>query len=105
MNFQPKLVRDKIPEIIRKDGTSCEFVTMKQDEYRRRLCDKMREELDEFSSEPSLEEAADMYEVFLAILEEWGYPWPDVIREAAWKRRERGGFSEKILLKTIGEKV
>lgn len=105
MSFQPKLVRDRIPEIIQKSGTLCEFVTMNQAEYRRRLCDKMREELDEFSSEPSLEEAADMYEVFLAVLEEWGYPWPDVIREAAWKRRERGGFSEKILLKTIGEKV
>ena len=105
MIFQPKLVRDRIPEIIKKNGTLCEFVTMGQAEHRRRLCDKMREELDEFSLEPSVEEAADMYEVFLAMLEEWGYSLTEVRQEADWKRNERGGFREKILLKTIGQPV
>ena len=105
MSFQPKLVRDRIPEIIKKNGTLCEFTTMEQTEYRSRLCDKMREELDEFSLEPSLEEAADVYEVFLSMLKEWGHSLDDVIQEAAWKRKERGGFTGKVLLKTIGEKV
>jgi predicted house-cleaning noncanonical NTP pyrophosphatase (MazG superfamily) len=102
MIFRPKLVRDRIPEIIRKNGTPCEFVAMDDTEYCKRLCDKMREELEEFSLEPSVEEAADMYEVFLAILEAWGYSLVDVIQEADWKRSERGSFRGKILLKKIG---
>jgi predicted house-cleaning noncanonical NTP pyrophosphatase (MazG superfamily) len=102
MTFRPKLVRDRIPEVIRKNGTPCEFVVMDDAEYRKRLCDKMREELEEFSLDPSVEEAADMYEVFLAMLEEWGLSLADVLQEADWKRNERGGFGEKILLKKIG---
>ena len=61
-----KLVRDKIPQIIEESGRSCEYHVASHDEYKTRLYEKMREELDEFIEAPCEEEAADMYEVLQA---------------------------------------
>ena len=46
MKRYDKLVRDRIPQIIREDGRSCRTRTLGQEEYLSRLEDKLREELD-----------------------------------------------------------
>ena len=42
-----KLVRDRIPEIIRKSGNECEFVILSEAEYRQALRQKLIEEAGE----------------------------------------------------------
>jgi predicted house-cleaning noncanonical NTP pyrophosphatase (MazG superfamily) len=101
MSFQAKLVRDKIPEIIEKSGKSCRHSVLTDAEYDFYLIEKLQEELSEFAETPCLEEAADIYEVFLSMLKNWKLEMKDVMTVAEAKRDLRGGFSEKILLEHV----
>jgi predicted house-cleaning noncanonical NTP pyrophosphatase (MazG superfamily) len=97
-----KLIRDKIPQIIKEaGGTGQRYHVADRDEYRHRLFEKMREELDEFVEDPCLEEAADMYEVFVTILKEHNLDLAEVMFKSYDKKEERGGFRERIVLENI----
>jgi len=102
MTFRPKLVRDRIPDIIKEAGRSCEYTVMDDQEYECCLLDKLYEEIDEFMEDPCVEEAADIYEVFLTLLSNNHLDLNEVLLVADSKRRTRGGFIERILLKKIG---
>ena len=99
-----KLVRDKIPELIRASGREVVCRVVRDQEYNSYLLEKMREELQEFAEVPSLEEAADIYEVFLTFLKNWGIELSDVRKFAQYKSRERGKFDGGIVLDDIIEK-
>ena len=73
------------------------------DEYKILLHKKMNEEIDEFRAEPSVEEAADIYEVFLAIIKNWGFDLQEVVDAADLKREIRGGFGERVILLEAGD--
>ena len=96
-----KLVRDLIPQIIEENGKSCEYYVASYDEYKARLYEKMREELDEFINTPCYEEAADIYEVFSSICAMHDLNMVQVEIAAVDKRKERGGFKEKIVLESV----
>jgi len=98
-----KLVRDFIPQIIKESGKSCEYHTANYDEYKARLYEKMREELDEFINTPCEEEAADMYEVLRAICLLHTFPMEVVENVAAEKRVQRGAFNDWIILEKVDE--
>lgn len=51
-----KLVRDKIPEIIRANGEVPVTRTLDEEEYLRELIKKLKEETAEFAAETSIEE-------------------------------------------------
>ena len=98
MKRYDKLVRDRIPQIIREDGRSCRTRTRGQEEYLSRLEDKLREELDEYLQSGSMEELADLCEVIRAVAAARGSSIGEVEAIRARKARERGGFAERILL-------
>ena len=98
-----KLVRDKIPDIIKEDGKECKYHVANYEEHKTRLYEKLREELDEFIEEPSEEEMADMYEVLLAICRLHGLSMWNVQHVAADKRTQRGGFQGRIVLEEVSE--
>jgi predicted house-cleaning noncanonical NTP pyrophosphatase (MazG superfamily) len=93
-----KLVRDKIPEIIR--GTGETPVTRKVTglEFRAALIEKLFEEFDEFvaahTRDEILGELADIVEVAYAIADSYGGGLEDV---RLVKLAERGGFNEGII--------
>ena len=62
-----KLVRDKIPEMIREQGETPVFRILEQEEYLKELDRKLHEEIREYQEDKSLEELADVLEVMLAI--------------------------------------
>mgnify|MGYP003989748029 FL=1 len=68
------------------------------DEYKELLAKKMQEEVEEYMSDHSLEEAADIYEVFLSLLSLWGHDLHDVVTCADEKREDRGSFNERVVL-------
>jgi predicted house-cleaning noncanonical NTP pyrophosphatase (MazG superfamily) len=100
-----KLVRDKIPKIIEDSGRKCKYHIAKIPEYNLSLYDKVLEEMTEFKEYPCVEEAADIYEVFLALLRNSGIEYQDVKDVAAAKREERGGFSIGYILEEVEKKT
>jgi len=98
-----KLVRNLIPHIIEENGKTCKYHVASYDEYKARLYEKMREELDEFINTPCYEEAADIYEVFSSICDLHGMSIPQVKYAAIVKRKDRGGFNDRIVLEEVNE--
>jgi predicted house-cleaning noncanonical NTP pyrophosphatase (MazG superfamily) len=98
-----KLVRDKIPEIIKKSGHKPIVYTADDEEYIKRLYDKLIEEIEEFKKNPSSEELADILEVCDAIMMYYGISSEDVKEIKNKKFEERGGFLNKIILKEVIE--
>lgn len=96
-----KLVRDRIPEIIRKNGIDCKFVTLSQTEYRQALRQKLIEEAREAAEaneQNLILELADLYEVIDAVMVSYGIERDLVIAEQVKRREERGGFEQKVML-------
>lgn len=96
-----KLVRDKIPEIIKASGKTCITEILSDEDYLRMLDAKLDEELKEYHEDQNLEELADLYEVLLAVTEARGYTIKELEKLRREKAEERGGFSKKILLKEV----
>ena len=98
-----KLVRDKIPEIIRADGKFPEVTCAMGSVYRELLGRKMSEELEEFMQSPTHEEAADMMEVFRALIEFHDLDPDDVEQARKEKFEERGGFETGAVLWSVSD--
>lgn len=97
-----KLVRDKIPEIIKNDGKTPVIRVIKDKErHHVWLLDKMVEEMNEFYYDPSYEEAADVYEVFRSLVKLYEMDMQKIIKEAEHKRIERGSFDDGIILERV----
>ena len=97
----PKLVRNKIPEIIAADGRKCIYTIASREEMKKLLFDKLKEESEEFLEKPCVEEASDVYEVFLAILNHWDINFYDVVNHSYYKRDENGSFSNGVVLESV----
>ena len=104
MTSVPKLVRDKIPDIIQKSGKDCEFRTAAKKELSLLFLNKLQEEIHEFFNSPNVMEAADVYEVFLETLRYYSIDFSSVVNHAYYKRDEKGGFRRGIVLEIIKEK-
>lgn len=92
-----KLIRDKIPAIIRGKGSTPITRIADRDEYREALFDKLTEEAGELrdaDSEHAPEELADMFEVVLALAADHGVT-RDELEEV--RQAERGGFWQRII--------
>ena len=98
-----KLVRDKIPEIIEKDGKTCTYSVLSDEEYLKKLDEKLGEELAEYQESKSLEELADLLEVMRAVAAARGSSMEEVEKIRQEKARKRGGFEKKILLEKVVE--
>ena len=57
-----KLVRDKIPDIIRESGRSCDYKILSDAEVLDALKDKLIEKANIFAERPSEDEISDIYE-------------------------------------------
>lgn len=100
-----KLVRDKIPQIIKDAGKTPILEILTDEEYLKELDKKLNEEVAEYQEDKSLEEMADILEVLYAICEVRGYSVEQLMQMKVKKQEERGGFSEKIYWKGNAENV
>ena len=99
-----KLVRDKIPEIIKADGRECDIKIVSGEEKYKLLEAKLLEEVNEFLEDKNLEELADVMEVLFGLAESLGYSEEELLKARAKKLRERGGFKEGIVLNSVRNK-
>ncbi|MBP3294895.1 MAG: nucleoside triphosphate pyrophosphohydrolase, partial [Clostridia bacterium] len=61
-----KLIRDRIPEIIAKNGQTARVRVLTDEEYLAKLDEKLGEELAEYLADGNIEELADLLEVLYA---------------------------------------
>ncbi|UOK59054.1 nucleoside triphosphate pyrophosphohydrolase [Metabacillus hrfriensis] len=97
-----KLVRDRIPEVIKRTGKSFNTTILTQEEYIKELKKKSYEELEEYmeskNDEEALEELADVLEILHAFAAVHGSSINEVEEIRKKKAEKRGGFQERIFL-------
>ncbi len=99
-----KLVRDKIPEIIKKSGITPVIHTASDVEYCSKLKKKLHEEVGELERcDPVCiaEELADVLEVIYAISDYYGVDKKELERIRQEKAITRGSFKERIILDEV----
>jgi len=102
MPIYNKLVRDKIPQIIEKDGNTYSSRILDETEYKEELRKKLSEEIDEYlnatNDVEAIEELADVMELIHAVALSHDSSIEEVERVRVEKAKKRGGFEEKIYL-------
>ena len=93
-----KLVRDKIPEIIEKQGKTPLIRILEASEYTAYLERMLDEEVGEYHEGKNLEELADILEVIYALTENLGHSREELLKIYQKKHDDRGGFRDRILL-------
>lgn len=104
-----KLVRDRIPEIIRAHGEKASFRVLTQSAYLEKLDEKLVEELEEYRTSKddahAAEELADLCEVIDALLAAKGISRESFEALRLKKKRERGGFERRLCLEKVEERT
>ena len=98
-----KLIRDRIPEIIKESGKTCITDVLSDEEYLKMVDAKLDEELAEYHKDQNIEELADLLEVIRAATVARGYSIEELEKVRAEKAARRGGFEKKLLLKEVIE--
>lgn len=97
-----KLVRDKIPEIIKAKGGVVETRVLNDEEYKKFLRLKLIEEVAEaneaLTREDLVKELGDVWEVAEALMKNENIDLAEVQALKQKRREERGGFDERIFL-------
>ena len=98
-----KLVRDRIPEIMDREGVRYEVGTLDRDAFREALLAKVVEEAEELRAAASrgevVKEIADVYEVLDALMALEGIDAGEVRDVQTARRRDRGGFERRLVLR------
>lgn len=100
MKIYNKLVRDKIPEILKSKKEN--FITriLTDNEYIDALNLKIQEELKEYLESGEVEELADLEEVLRAILDFKKVSYEEFEKIRLEKVNKRGSFKDKIFLES-----
>lgn len=102
--FYPKLVRDKIPEIIKKQGNIPHIEKMNSSVYYLALQEKLKEETEEYFSDKTVEELADILEVVYALAACHNLSITELEDIRMKKHETNGGFAEHFRLLSIEQK-
>jgi predicted house-cleaning noncanonical NTP pyrophosphatase (MazG superfamily) len=102
-----KLVRDRIPEIIKSEGHHPVTRVLDDASYQVALLAKLLEEAQEANDAAAAadlpNELADVLEVLRALAATAGMSWTELLSFAAEKRSRRGGFEKRIFLESVDQ--
>jgi len=93
-----KLIRDKIPDIIKGSGAVPITHIASDEEYQQKLKEKLQEEVNEFLEDPNTEELADILEVVYALCDLYDIDKDKLEQLRQDKAEKRGDFKDKIIL-------
>ncbi|HET7060408.1 MAG TPA: nucleoside triphosphate pyrophosphohydrolase [Candidatus Saccharimonadales bacterium] len=96
-----KLVRDKIPDIIRADGKRLKSRVLDDAEHLEALLKKLEEEVAELAEARNTEELADVHEVLMALAGALKIEPEELEKVRLDKAAKRGGFQQKIFLEEV----
>ncbi len=98
MTIYNKLVRDKIPSIIRACGEEPRVRILEGEEYAACLEAKLDEEVGEYHRDKNAEELADILEVVFALGASLGLSQQELLALRQEKKEKRGSFDGRIFL-------
>lgn len=98
MKIYNKLVRDKIPEIIKSEGREVKAKILNDEEYKKELNKKLKEEVKEYLEDNNAQELADIVEVVYGILNSMDITIEEFEKIRKEKAKKRGAFNKKIFL-------
>lgn len=101
--FYCKLVRDKIPKIIKKEGKRPIIDILDDEEFEIFLERKLDEEVKEYHDSKEAEELADILEVLITLAKIKGLSFADLVELQTKKAVNKGGFTKKIFLIAVRE--
>lgn len=93
-----KLVRDKIPDIMKSEGKNPTFHVANENQFYDLLKEKLLEEVNEFLENDSPEELCDILEVIYAICENKKRTKQTLEQIRLKKLEERGSFTKRFVL-------
>ena len=98
-----KLIRDKIPEIIEKDGATYKTRILDEKDFKTELLKKLIEEAQEVvgakdDHKELIKELGDILEVIDYLVISFDLNKSEIERVKAERRNSRGGFDKKLLL-------
>ena len=93
-----KAIRDKIPEIIQKDGHSCNVKTLSDEKFLEHLEKKLSEEVVEYQNDKNSEELADILEVIYRVAQLRGVSKEELEKIRIKKSEQRGRFDKNLFL-------
>jgi len=91
-------VGNKIEDIIKKSGKSCNVKKLSDDKFLLELEKKLAEEITEYQNDKNPEELADILEVIYRIAKLRGISKEELENIRIKKSEERGGFEENLFL-------
>ena len=101
MRVYNKLVRDNIPDIIRKSGEIPCISILDDDKYLDELKTKLIEETNEFIESEELLELADILEVVEYLAKAKGSNLDEILRLKEQKEIKNGAFEKKMFLEYV----
>jgi len=108
MKIYNKLIRDRIPEIIAKDGNTADIIILSEESFKQAIKEKLIEEATEVlnadNRDEVLSELADLQEVMDTIKQLYNINTLEVNTIQAVKALQRGKFEKRLYLKSVNEK-
>jgi predicted house-cleaning noncanonical NTP pyrophosphatase (MazG superfamily) len=96
-----KLIRDKVPKILKEKGLKIKKHTANSEEYWEKLKRKLKEEVEELSINSNEEELVDILEVIEAICKFKNINKKELNKIKKNKAKERGKFKKRIILDEV----
>ena len=108
MKTYNKLIRDRIPEIIQKEGNTADIIILSEESFKQAIKEKLIEEATEVCNAQNrddiLSELADLQEVMDTIKQLYNINTLEVNTIQAVKALQRGKFEKRLYLKSVSEK-
>ena len=108
MKTYNKLVRDRIPEIIQKEGNIADIIILSEESFIQAIKEKLIEVANEVCNAQNrddiLSELADLQEVMDTIKQLYNINTLEVNTIQAVKALQRGKFEKRLYLKSVSEK-
>jgi predicted house-cleaning noncanonical NTP pyrophosphatase (MazG superfamily) len=98
MTEHNKAIRDKIPEIINQSGNKCTVKTLSDEQFLKKLEEKLSEEVTEYQNDKNPEELVDILEVINRIAELKGLSKEELEKIRLKKASDRGAFEKNLFL-------
>lgn len=97
-----KLIRDKIPDIIKKENKKFNIRILDDEEFKFEIIKKIGEEYQELlnskNNDEEIEELADLFELIITLSGVFDLSLDELNTYRMTKKEKRGGFDEKIFL-------